>query len=106
MAAASASYQNSLVEGQSTATADEEVNAGLRRVCNQSRYFADNGDSINATQWRIGNNSYEPQNIDEQFNTLYISILIRANVVAVAGVSNARNYQITDVTICLPYSMN
>ena len=64
------SAQNALEEGASRATADEQVNAGLRRVYNQSKYFAHNGDSIVTTKWRIGNNSFEPQNIDEQYNSL------------------------------------
>ena len=64
------SSQDSLEEGQTRATAEEQINAGLRRVYNQSRYFAHNGDSITTTKWRIGNNTFEPQNIDEQYNSL------------------------------------
>jgi hypothetical protein len=64
------SSQNSLQEGQSIATAENQVNAGLRRVYNQSRYFAHNGDSIVTTKWRIGNNSFEPQSLEEQYNSL------------------------------------
>ena len=64
------STQDSLEEGITRATAEEQVNAGLRRVYNQSRYFAHNGDSIVTTKWRIGNNSFEPQNLDEQYNSL------------------------------------
>jgi hypothetical protein len=62
------STQDSLEEGLTRATAEEQTNAGLRRVYNQSRYLAQNGDSVVTTKWRIGNNSYEPQNIDEQYN--------------------------------------
>jgi hypothetical protein len=64
------STQDSLEEGITRATAEEQVNAGLRRVYNQSRYFAHNGDSIVTTKWRIGNNSFEPQTIEEQYNSL------------------------------------
>ena len=64
------STQDSLEEGLTRATAEEQTNAGLRRVYNQSKYFAHNGDSITTTKWRIGNNSFEPQNLDEQFNSL------------------------------------
>ena len=64
------STQDSLEEGLTRATAEEQINAGIRRVYNQSRYFAHNGDSIVTTKWRIGNNSFEPQNLDEQFNSL------------------------------------
>ena len=64
------SSQDALEEGLSRATAEEQVSAGLRRVYNQSKYFAHNGDSIVTTKWRIGNNSFEPQNLDEQFNSL------------------------------------
>jgi hypothetical protein len=64
------STQDSLEEGITRATAEEQVNAELRRVYNQSRYFAHNGGSIVTTKWRIGNNSYEPQTIEEQYNSL------------------------------------
>jgi hypothetical protein len=64
------SSQNSLEEGLTTATAEQQINAGLRRVYNQSRYFAHNGDSIKTTKWRIGNNTFEPQDINEQYNSL------------------------------------
>ena len=64
------SSTESLEEGQTFATAEEQVNAGLRRVYNQSKYFAHNGDSIVTTKWRIGNNSFEPQTLSEQYNSL------------------------------------
>ena len=64
------STQDSLEEGLTRATAESQVSSGLRRVYNQSRYFAHNGDSIVTTKWRIGNNSFEPQNLDEQYNSL------------------------------------
>ena len=64
------STQNSLEEGLTVATAESQINAGLRRVFNQSRYFAHNGDSIVTTRWRIGNNSFEPQTLAEQYNSL------------------------------------
>jgi hypothetical protein len=64
------SYQNSLEEGTSRATAESQINNGLRRVYNQSRYFAHNGDSITTTKWRIGNNTFEPKTIEEDFNGL------------------------------------
>ncbi len=72
------STQDLLEEGLTRATADEQVNAGLRRVYNQSKYFAHNGASIVTTtsKWRIGNNSYDPQNLDEQYNSLLVQHLI------------------------------
>ncbi len=42
----------------------------MRRVYNQSRYFAHNGDSIKTTQWRVGNTPFEPQTQKENFNSL------------------------------------
>jgi hypothetical protein len=69
------SNQNSLEEGQTIATAESQVNAGIRRVYNQSRYFAHNGDSITNTKWRIGNNTFEPQTLTEQY-ILYYNISI------------------------------
>ena len=56
--------------GATHGTADNQIDAGLRRVYNQSRYFAHNGDSIKTTQWKIGNTPYEPQDLKEQFNSL------------------------------------
>ena len=64
------SSQDSLEEGLTRATAEEQISAGLRRVYNQSKYFAHNGDSIKTTQWRVGNTPYEPQTLKEQFNAL------------------------------------
>jgi hypothetical protein len=64
------SSSESLEEGQTIATAESQYNAGLRRVYNQSKYFAHNGDSIVTTKWRIGNNSYEPQTLAENYNSL------------------------------------
>ena len=64
------SSKNSLEEGLTIATAESQISAGLRRVYNQSKYFAHNGDSIVTTKWRIGNNSFEPQTLAEQYNTL------------------------------------
>ena len=61
---------NSLEYGSTFGTADNQIDAGLRRVYNQSRYFAHNGDSIKTTQWRIGNTPYEAQDLKEQFNSL------------------------------------
>ncbi len=62
--------KDSLEEGQAQATSEEQINAGLRRVYNQSRYFAHNGNSITKTKWRISSNTFEPKNIDEQYNSL------------------------------------
>ena len=59
-----------LQEGSTIATAESQINAGCRRVYNQSKYFAHNGDSIKTTQWRVGNTPYEPQTLKEQFNSL------------------------------------
>jgi hypothetical protein len=56
--------------GSTIATAESQINAGCRRVYNQSKYFAHNGDSIKTTQWRVGNTPYEPQTLKEQFNSL------------------------------------
>jgi hypothetical protein len=64
------SQQISLEEGDTEATAEQQVSSGLRRVYNQSRYFAHNGDGIVTTEWRIGNNSFEPQTLAEQYNSL------------------------------------
>ena len=64
------SSANTLEYGGTYGTADSLIDAGVRRVFNQSRYFAHNGDSIKTTQWRVGNTPYEPQTIKENFNSL------------------------------------
>ena len=64
------SHVDGLQYGTGYATAESQISAGLRRVYNQSRYFAHNGDSIKTTQWRVGNTPYEPQTLKEQFNSL------------------------------------
>ena len=64
------SSEKALEVGETKATAESQISAGLRRVFNQSRYFAHNGDSIKTTQWRVGNTPYEPQTLKEQFNSL------------------------------------
>ena len=61
------STANTLEYGGTYGTADNQIDAGLRRVYNQSRYFAHNGDSIKTTQWRVGNTPYEPQTLKEKF---------------------------------------
>jgi hypothetical protein len=61
---------NTLEYGATYGTADSQIDAGLRRVYNQSKYFAHNGDSIKTTQWKIGNTPYEAQDLKEQFNSL------------------------------------
>ena len=61
---------NSLEYGATYGTADNQIDDGLRRVYNQSRYFAHNGDSIKTTQWKVGNTPYEAQTLKEQFNSL------------------------------------
>ena len=63
------SKAESLEVGETRATAESQISAGCRRVYNQSRYFAHNGDSIKTTQWRVGNTPYEPQTLKEQFNS-------------------------------------
>jgi hypothetical protein len=40
-----------LQKGTTNTTAESQINAGCRRVYNQSRFFAHNGDSIKTTQW-------------------------------------------------------
>jgi hypothetical protein len=64
------SSEKALEVGETKATAESQISAGLRRVYNQSRYFAHNGDSIKTTQWKVGNTPYEPQTLKEQFNSL------------------------------------
>ena len=64
------SKSDALEVGDTLATVDSQISAGCRRVYNQSRYFAHNGDSIKTTQWKVGNTPFEPQELKEQFNSL------------------------------------
>ena len=64
------SSMNTLEYGGTFGTAESQIGAGLRRVYNQSRYFAHNGDSIKTTQWKVGNTPYEAQDLKENFNSL------------------------------------
>jgi len=64
------SSNSGLVEGETKATALSQINAGCRRVYNQSRYFAHNGDSIKTTKWKVGNHHFEEQTLEEQYNSL------------------------------------
>ncbi len=64
------SGKNTLESGITSAVAESQVSAGLRRVYNQSRYFTHNCDSIVTTKWWIGDNFFELQNLDESFNSL------------------------------------
>jgi hypothetical protein len=65
-----AASQASLEVGLSVATAENQIAAGCKRVFNQSRYFAHNGDSITQCRWKCGFTEFPPQTLDEQFNTL------------------------------------
>jgi hypothetical protein len=59
------SSEKALEVGETKATAESHISAGLRRVYNQSRYFTHNGDSIKTAQKRVGNTPYEPQTLKE-----------------------------------------
>jgi hypothetical protein len=64
------SASTALQHGDAKSTALSQINNGARRVYNQSRYFAHNGDSIVNTKWKVGNHSFEPQTLEEQYNAL------------------------------------
>ncbi len=62
--------QVNLEEGNYNSTAENQIAAGCRRVFNQSKYFAHNGDSITQCRWKVGHTEFPPQTLDEQFNSL------------------------------------
>lgn len=53
--------------GTTVATWESQVRAGLRRLFNNSRYFARNGSSINTCSWRVGMSEYPARNLMQQF---------------------------------------
>jgi len=53
--------------GQSIYTFDSQVRAGMRRLFNNSRYFARNGTSIKDCQWQIGMSQYPTRNLMQQY---------------------------------------
>jgi hypothetical protein len=53
--------------GTTAATWESQVRAGLRRLFNNSRYFARNGSSITSCSWRVGMSEYPARNLMQQF---------------------------------------
>lgn len=53
--------------GSTTATWEAQVRAGLRRLFNNSRYFARNGTSIDTCSWQVGMSQYPARNLMQQF---------------------------------------
>ena len=53
--------------GQNAYTFDTQVRNGLRRLFNNSRYFARNGTSIDDCSWRVGMSEYPKRNLMQQF---------------------------------------
>lgn len=56
--------------GQSKYTWEAQVRAGLRRLFNNSRYYARNGSSIDTCAWTIGNSQYPQRTVQQQFDAL------------------------------------
>jgi hypothetical protein len=53
--------------GQNAYTFESQVRNGLRRLFNNSRYFARNGTSIDDCSWRVGMSEYPKRNLMQQF---------------------------------------
>ena len=53
--------------GQNPYTFDSQVRAGVRRLFNNSRYFARNGTSIDNCSWQVGMSQYPARNLMQQF---------------------------------------
>ena len=56
------------VVGSTKRTWEDQVRAGLRRLFNNSRYFARNGSSITKTQWTVGFKEEPARNMQQQFD--------------------------------------
>jgi hypothetical protein len=56
--------------GQGKYTWKYQVLAGLRRLFNNSRYFAHDGSSITNCTWKIGHSEYPSRNVQQQFDAL------------------------------------
>ena len=57
-------------EGTQKYTWESQVRSGLRRLFNNSRYYARNGSGIKECTWIVGNSRYPARNIQQQFNGL------------------------------------
>ena len=53
--------------GSTATTWEAQVRAGLRRLFNNSRYFARNGTSIDTCSWQVGMSLYPTRNLMQQF---------------------------------------
>jgi hypothetical protein len=53
--------------GTTAATWEAQVRAGLRRLFNNSRYYARNGTSITNCSWQVGMSLYPARNVMQQF---------------------------------------
>ena len=56
--------------GQTKYTWESQVRAGLRRLFNNSRYFARNGSSITDCAWQVGNSLYPTRTVQQQFDAV------------------------------------
>jgi hypothetical protein len=56
--------------GQTKYTWESQVRAGLRRLFNNSRYFARNGSGITDCAWQVGNSLYPTRNVQQQFDAV------------------------------------
>ena len=66
--------------GQNRATFEDQCRVGLRRLFNNSRYFARNGSSITKCKWEIGTADYKDRTVEEQFNQLLLHFNIGQDV--------------------------
>jgi hypothetical protein len=54
--------------GATKYTWEAQVRAGLRRLFNNSRYFARNGSSITSCSWKVGMSEYPARTVQQQFD--------------------------------------
>ena len=56
--------------GATKYTWEAQVRAGLRRLFNNSRYFARNGSSITSCSWKVGMSEYPARTVQQQFDAV------------------------------------
>jgi hypothetical protein len=56
--------------GQTKYTWESQVRAGLRRLFNNSRYYARNGSSVKSTIWKIGHAEHPKRTVQQSFDAL------------------------------------
>jgi hypothetical protein len=95
--------------GLTARTWESQVKAGLRRLFNNSRYFARNGSSITKCSWKIGMSEYPARTIQQQFDSLLQHFNIQNDQGSggmYPGIQSLHHFQETFYTDILSLSTN